>query len=215
MNEKSERKVDVMRSERNGLYWPTNVTSVDAGYAYLMRRVTDIDVALEFCHKKSIAVQAGGNVGLWPLRLAKFFSAVYTFEPVPELFEALMLNVCDNSSVIAHNALLSSAQDKDIPFSTRAGGVSRVVPAAEANSSFKSVTIDSLELPCCDAIFLDVEGHELEALEGAINTITNYRPVVTVEVWPENFERYREWFAEINYSMGRKVHGDYIFIPRG
>lgn len=199
--------------EASGLWWPTDCNA-DAGFEYMIRRVTDIDVALKHCRKTAVAVQAGGNVGMWPLRLAKTFSIVHTFEPVKHIYGALCQNTRNIPGIVAHNKLLSSEPNLVVPFSVRSGGVSRVVDLPEANSSFSATTIDALNLPCCDAIFLDVEGHEPEALAGAAQTIHKFRPVVTVEVWEANIDAYLALFKQLEYTQVAKVHGDYIFAPR-
>jgi hypothetical protein len=41
--------------------------------------------------------------------------------------------------------------------------------------------IDSLPLDFCDAIFLDLEGYEIPALQGAQRTLTNHHPLLVVE----------------------------------
>jgi hypothetical protein len=43
------------------------------------------------------------------------------------------------------------------------------------------VTVDSLRLPDCQFIKLDVEGMETEALHGAVETIRHFRPILYVE----------------------------------
>jgi FkbM family methyltransferase len=199
---------------KSGLWWPTDCDA-DAGFTYMIRRVTDIDVALKHCRKTAVAVQAGGNIGLWPLRLAKTFSIVHTFEPVPHIYGALRANTRDVPGVVVHNELLSDISSRIVPFSTRPGGVSRAVSdVANANSSFAATTIDALNLPCCDAIFLDVEGHEPEALAGAAQTIHKFRPVITVEVWEANMDAYLGLFDRLGYDHVAKVHGDFVFVPR-
>jgi len=214
VNNKQMQQPQIAFHEPSGLWWPTDCNP-DAGFEYMIRRVTDIDLAIRHCRKTAVAVQAGGNIGMWPLRLAKFFSTVHTFEPVPVIYGALCTNVRGVPGIIAHNKLLSNKKGEIIPFSIRSGGVSRVVgEVSEANSSFTSTTIDALELPACDALFLDVEGHELAALEGAARTIQQFRPVITVEVWEANATMYQHFFDGLRYERVAKVHGDYIFAPR-
>jgi FkbM family methyltransferase len=204
----------ILFHEKSGLWWPTDCDA-DAGYLYMIRRVTDIDVTLKHCRKTAVAVQAGGNIGMWPLKLAKHFSTVHTFEPSPTIFAALQTNLRGIPGVVAHNQLLSQTAGEKIPFSVRPGGVSRVVQEVkDANSTFVSTTIDALELPVCDAIFLDVEGHEMEALEGAKRTIESFRPVITVEVWDANRSLYDAYFADLRYDLVAKVHGDVVYAPR-
>src|SRR5262249_4932914 len=43
------------------------------------------------------------------------------------------------------------------------------------------VTIDSLALPSCHLIKVDVEGMELDVLEGASSTLRQFRPLLYVE----------------------------------
>ncbi len=44
-----------------------------------------------------------------------------------------------------------------------------------------SVTIDSLKLPYCGLIKLDIEGAEMDALLGALDTIRRCKPVIVIE----------------------------------
>jgi hypothetical protein len=46
----------------------------------------------------------------------------------------------------------------------------------------RSIRLDSLALPVCDLICLDVEGYELRVLEGAQDTLARCRPVLCLEV---------------------------------
>lgn len=214
MQTASKLEPQIAYHKPSGLWWPTNC-SADDGFAYMIRRVTDIDVAVKHCRKTAVAVQAGGNVGMWPLRLANIFSCVHTFEPVPRIFSALSANIERVTGIIAHNELLSDEPGRIIPFDIQSGGTSRAVAeVGKANSSFTATTIDALNLPCCDAIFLDVEGHELSALAGARETIRQYKPIVTLEAWNENVKNYCDAMIALGYVSVAKVHGDYIFAPR-
>lgn len=200
--------------EESGLWFPIEVVKADAEYQYMKKRVTDVDVAVRYCRKRHMAVQAGGNVGMWPLRIAKFFDVVHTFEAVPYYFEALKRNTQHEPKIIPHQGLLSSVVDGVVPFSVKPDGRSRVVYTSEANSEYSTTTIDALKLPACDALFLDIEGHEIQALTGALTLIQRFRPVITIEFWEVNEKEYTKFFAALDYKMVERIHGDRVYIPR-
>jgi hypothetical protein len=54
------------------------------------------------------------------------------------------------------------------------------VPYLRYNSA-DVITIDSMDLPGCDFLKLDIEGYECQALRGAIDTIKKYRPWIWIE----------------------------------
>lgn len=60
---------------------------------------------------------------------------------------------------------------------------------ADKAHKVRTMSIDQLGLKACDLIKLDVEGMELQALEGARATIVGYRPVVYVERNPDKSKR--------------------------
>lgn len=202
---------EIQFHELTGLWWPKN-TSPEAGFEYMIRRVTDIDLAVKFCRKTAVAVQAGGNVGMWPIRLSKFFSHVVTFEPVPVIYHALTRNIMGIPGIVPYNKLLGAHEGDEVMFSVRSGGVSRVHP--EGDVLLKTTTIDALNLPACDALFLDVEGFELECLEGAVKTIEAYHPVITLECWDDKRADYDAHMALLGYTREVKTHGDMIYIHR-
>jgi hypothetical protein len=45
-----------------------------------------------------------------------------------------------------------------------------------------TLRLDDLALHACDLIYLDVEGYELFALQGAKETIAKYKPVIACEI---------------------------------
>jgi len=207
---------NLFRSQRTGLWTPESFKD-PKHEAYLLKRVTDIDVALRYAKKTSVAVQAGGYVGLWPLRLAKSFSLVHTFEPLDDNFDALAKNIETTPGIVAHKDLLGAVNGAKVTFAIRKGWGSRITdhdPNAEKYVERTTTTIDALELPCCDAIFLDVEGAELLAIEGAKETIRQFRPVITLEGWDGNVDQYRAFMDKLDYDLVTKVHMDMIFRPR-
>lgn len=77
------------------------------------------------------------------------------------------------------------------------------------------VTIDSLDLPGCDLIVLDTEGTEPLAIDGAMQTIEKFKPVLMIE--DRDISRhygYREgWWKEIKgYKLADRAHRDVILV---
>ena len=134
------------------------------------------------------ALDVGANIGAFTLPMAKFVGAegrVFAFEPQPEIFEILRCN-CGvngvNNAILLNAAAGNRSGEIDLPNVNYAvdgnfGGVG----LGEGLRKASVATIDGLNLPRCDFMKVDVEGMELEALEGAEETIQRFRPIIYVE----------------------------------
>lgn len=67
---------------------------------------------------------------------------------------------------------------------------------------------------------IDVEGHELEVLKGAVATIEKSRPVLLIEVRDRNLHDVSAWFQSRDYrqiSVARAMQSEgnenYVFVP--
>jgi len=110
---------------------------------------------------------------------------VYAFEPVLENYLLAKLCVQENNlgNVLIQNAGLSSSITV-ARINTAAGNGDHLGGASHISDSGQSttlLTIDSLAISNLSIIQLDVEGHELEALKGAIQTIKTHWPVIMIE----------------------------------
>lgn len=125
-------------------------------------------------------IQAGGNQGMYPRLLAEHFQHVYTFEPDPLNFHCLVNN-CQHDRIYKLNAALGASN-----------GLARVQRASMTNAGTHTVsvegechvpmfTIDSLNLQRCGLFQLDLEGFEIHALRGAVETIKRCKPVIQCE----------------------------------
>ena len=65
----------------------------------------------------------------------------------------------------------------------------------------QQISLDAMALPRVDLIKLDIEGMELEALEGARQLIETCRPVVLVEQIKAGPEPLRAWLEERGYRV--------------
>lgn len=196
--------------ERYEMWWPEFETGQPVVRDYIIRRVTDVNVAVKHVRTHGIAVQAGGHVGFFPRQLAKHFSVVFTFEAIPAMAECLRLNMTSYPNVLVTNAALGAAAGT-AKFAARRSGRSRADEAGELEVT--QVTIDSLNLPRCDLIYLDIEGGELAALAGAAETIAKFRPVIVLEVLKGQLESTMEWVNANKYNVSEHIHNDRIFTP--
>lgn len=169
----------------------------------------------------SVAVQAGGWNGLYPRLLAERFDLVYTFEPDPNNFYVLNKN-CQKRNIVKFQAALcdtNSPSTLDLTQSTCQGRLhdSRSITATPVFESLpvQSLCIDSLNLNNCGLIMLDVEGFELQILQGARNTIKNYKPVIITEKhYSAEFANMQiEYLASLDYKLHIDLHEDFLFLP--
>jgi FkbM family methyltransferase len=157
---------------------------------------------------KRVVVQAGGNMGMYPRLLSTMFERVYTFEPDPVNFHCLVAN-CQRDNIVKLNAalgpshqLVNVSKDQFEDWDTNYG-IRTVVP--DQSGVTPMLKIDDLALDQCDLIMLDVEGYELKALKGAVETIENFGPVVFAEQHPgcDSIEPFLRAFgySVIDYSF--------------
>lgn len=195
--------------------WPA---ADDKCRAVVFDTTKDLQQAYIWCRRFDTVIQAGGNMGVWPWVLAQRFRRVFTFEADPRCFPYLVKNLEGVHNVSAqHLALFDRATDLTIAFDDKDVnnlGAQYVAPGV----GVKAVTIDSLDLDGCDLIYLDIEGAEFSALQGAAETIAEFRPVIAVE--DKGLSRrfgteqghIEKWLAlEFGYKVVSRPHRDVIF----
>ena len=137
-----------------------------------------------------LIVEVGANIGAHTVDLARMVGAhgeVHAFEPQRIVFQTLCanlaLNQCTNvfARQVAVGAEPGTIMVPPVDPGTRNnfGGISLGVFAG--GESVPTITLDSLDLPACHLIKIDVEGMEVEVLQGAGKTIDMYRPFLYVE----------------------------------
>ena len=135
---------------------------------------------VNYVNKRTCVIQAGGNSGLYPKIYSKFFDKVYTFEPDLDWFTCMAHNVTE-TNVFKFQCCLGN-DSTSLNVSTPSWhsdnyGAIRVT----GTGSIPQLTIDSFNTEP-DLIHLDIEGYELFALQGAIETIKKHTPVIVVEI---------------------------------
>jgi FkbM family methyltransferase len=160
----------------DGLWWPD--ADVRARPVIVAQCAEAMPVVLPLAKGFKVCVQAGGNCGVYPLALAKHFEKVITFEPDAENIACLRRNVTLENVAIVHAAL--GARDGTCAVKVVEGdncGAHKTV----AGNDVEVWTIDGMNLDACDLIWLDIEGAEAEAINGARATIEKFSPIIVLE----------------------------------
>lgn len=176
-----------------------------------------IELALKHVRGRELAIQAGARVGLWPCALAAHFARVIAYEPESRNEECARANTRRLPHVQIRKAALGKSPDRMmVEFSDVQSGSHQIVTNA-GDEWCEVETIDSLnESP--DAIFLDIEGFELFALEGALETLARCKPVLVVE---QNDSRLRygvdksqivELLKPFGYSAVDRCGKDIVYV---
>lgn len=136
------------------------------------------------------ALDIGANIGNHALFFADIFARVIAFEPNPRTFKLLEFN-CYDSDVVPLNLGLSSA-DGALDFLVLPSNVGGSCIVTDTNDEVPREHLSKIQVRRLDAlsevaaleialIKIDVEGHELDVLRGASETLTRARPVIVFE----------------------------------
>ena len=181
----------------------------------ILAEVGDLGVSLDLCKQFRTAIQAGGNVGVYPMAMAQKFERVYTVEPDAANYEALATNTVNQPRVVIRRAAFGQDHGK--------AAIDQIYPdnigahQIKDGNEFDVLPIDSLSVTDCDLLQLDVEGSEHQAILGAIATIEASWPVITLELKGHG-ERYGytdddtiNLLADMGYKIADRVNRDVIF----
>ena len=174
------------------------------------------DGSLEFLKDKDI-IDAGAFTGDTSLPLSKLTTGnVYAFEPFEESFELLNKNINDNDI------------KNIVPVKKSLGNINGKRKLYLAGNNYQGITSDAdfrkydveleVEETTVDSfvkendlnvgfIITDVEGAELDLLEGAKNTIMTQKPILTISIYHrlKDFVEIIPWVANLDLGYEFKI----------
>jgi len=203
--------------QHDGMWWPSIDT--DARPVITADCPGAIKALLPHIPGRDLIVQAGANVGVYPVALADWFQQVITVEPDPLNAECLMRNLAMRDSLGRVTAMQAAFGEEGgfckptVVKSTNVGAHRVRFDAGDV----AVVRIDELGLKKCDAIWLDIEGAELPALKGAAATIERFSPTICVE--DKGLHRafgivdgaLQAWLADRGYEQVDRQGADKVF----
>jgi FkbM family methyltransferase len=129
-------------------------------------------------------IDAGAHVGYYSLYLSPLVRRVYAFEPDPRCFEALGVNLAAAGNAVHVPMALSNRHGLAKLDVSRASALSTLSDGGAL--SVETITIDQfvseIDKPNIRLIKTDVEGHDLSVLEGAVQTLRRFQPLVLSEI---------------------------------
>lgn len=149
--------------------------------------------------KDGVFVDVGANVGYFSLLASSYFKKVISFEPDPLTFLDLNKNISISKvkNIIAFENALSDKNCSSILYRNpiNRGGSSMEKFSSEIDFGKKKISEVKIEVKCLDEIYsslkldekiklikIDVEGHELNVIKGAMKVISLCKPVIFAEV---------------------------------
>ena len=162
--------------------------------------------------KGGVFLDIGANIGYHSLAVAKKYSnsvQVYSFEPQPSLCSQINASIKKNNLTNIHVvpfALSNQDGELQINIPEENVGGSSLIPNLNYHIAFKRpvlIQVKTLDVLAKDygrvnVIKLDVEGFELEVLQGGIQVLRSSRPVIVLE------------FSPIIYSYSQAVNANAI-----
>jgi hypothetical protein len=184
----------------------------------ILREVNDIPAIVRHCKQFRTVIQAGGNIGIWPVSLAQLFAQVITAEPDEANYEALCLNTQKHANIHTIKAAFGREPSRAAVLSHEPGniGAHRMVEGDDVGV----MRIDGLAITDCDLLQLDVEGYEFFALQGAAETIAASSPVICLELkglggqYGTSDRHVTDLLAGLGYTEVLRIHRDVVFAKR-
>lgn len=173
-----------------------------------------------FLKEDSTFIDLGANIGLYTLyasRLVGKKGHVISFEPFKENYKTLIKNISLNecSNILAENLAISkkneiinlywNVEDRNLGMVSTTYNIknskSEIANAVSLDYYFKKNNIGRI-----DFIKIDIEGFEYQALLGMKEILSNYNPILLIEILPEkgsselsNAFRIANFLKEFNY----------------
>lgn len=177
---------------------------------------------------EAVFLDVGAHWGLYALLAHKSgrFKRIVAFEPDPVNYAQLQANLFLNGAETAVEAVQAAASDGERTFAlalrTQANrGATQVVEARQDSAlTCRAVRIDrQLDVEGKILVIkMDVESHEIEAIDGLVGLLAKNRCVIQLEIWdepegegPRRFRHFETLFARYGIKYVRSIIADHFF----
>ena len=149
----------------------------------------------------------GSHIGYYASYLSPCVRQVYAFEPNPRVLPALHANASRANNIAVIAAAVSSSEGAADFYAGGNSATGSLNPHGGISERVVTTTVDAFVAlhPGADIglIKTDVEGHDLNALLGAENTLANHQPLVLTEC---------DYSPELLHLCRRHGYGVFAFL---
>jgi len=167
----------------------------------------ELEKIIHYIKPKSVIIDVGANIGNHSIFFDKFYNpkTIYAIEPIDRAYKMLLqniaLNYCHTVNVDYIGLALSDSRGYckvDKIYSDNLGGTT----LKKSHKGITTVTGDSIFLNIhVDFIKIDVEGMEINVLNGFEKTINKYKPIIFIEVCSNLEQEFYCWINKFNYFI--------------
>lgn len=185
----------IRRVKRRGIWYELDLSDYQEWLVYFYCKSDSSDHLLNYLERSEIIFDIGANIGqtsfnmISTQKVKKLNPTIYSFEPYPKTFNKLKTNIAlnKNKNIKAYNLGLGTEKGtlhmmQHSP--TNSGGF-RMTEDPANGISVPVISLDEFvsenHLSKVDFIKIDVEGFEVQVIQGAIKTIETFRPILVFE----------------------------------
>lgn len=182
------------------------------------------DILFSAAANKNVIFDIGANVGYYAIHFAtelvKRSGHVHAFEPIQQTYERLRANVDINGLaqfITANNIGLSNSTGTvDFYEPDYSGSVAASMKNLHPNETVQihKVSVETLDIYCekynirsLDLLKIDVEGAEMNVIQGGGSVIKEFRPILFMELlrkWSKPFGYHPNDLLKVLYELGYK-----------
>ncbi len=148
----------------------------------------------------------GANIGYYSLYVLPRISEVHAFEPDPRALAVLQSNLAGHSNAHVHNLAVGNCTGRSLFALEQTSEVSHLVgPSTEPGMELQEVEVTTIDNFVADrnlhvtGIKIDVEGADLDVIEGGLKTLGSQSPLVLTETKPD--ERLLNLIRPLGYRV--------------
>lgn len=180
-----------------------------------------------FIPKNKNMMDIGSNIGIYSIIYNYILdknTKIYAFEPQEKIYNCIVNNITLNNcdKIIAYNYGLSDKNEvkyMNANYDTKDNfGAFRIVDNEDISNKLLKIETkigDELNLTNIGFIKIDVEGYELEVLNGLKNTISRDMPYILIEIHQssKNCNRTIKYIYDFGYRKYLRLsHCDFLFF---